>query len=114
PAAERNALAAVRADGEDPWAHLALACAYGYRGRLEDSHAAFEQALRLNPNFALAQGYYGLMLSWAVRCREGAGAARPALRLSPRDPSAAIYNGVAAYAAYVERDYNEAIRLSRE
>src|SRR6266481_478780 len=58
-AAERNALAAVRADGEDPWAHLALACANGYHGRLEDSFAAFEQALRLNANFALAQGYYG-------------------------------------------------------
>ena len=114
PEAERNALAAVRADGEDPWAHLALACAYGYRGHLEDSFAAFEQALRLNSNFALAQGYYGLMLSWGGRWREGAEAARRALRLSPRDPSSAIYNAVAAYAAYVERDYKEAIRLSRE
>jgi TolB-like protein/cytochrome c-type biogenesis protein CcmH/NrfG len=114
PAAERNAMAALRADSEDPWAHLALACANGYRGRLDDSLAAFEQALRLNPNFAVAQGYYGLMLSWAGRWREGAEAARRAMRLSPRDPSSAIYNGVAAYAAYVERDYNEAIRLSRE
>jgi TolB-like protein/Tfp pilus assembly protein PilF len=114
PVAERAAAAAVRADGEDPWAHLALACAYGYRGRLEDSLAAFEQALRLNSNFSLAQGYYGLVLSWTGRWREGAEAARRALRLSPRDPSAAIYNVIAAYAAYVERDYGEAIRLSRE
>jgi len=114
PGAERAALAALQADSEDPWAHLALACANGYRGRLEDALAAFEQALRLNPNFALAQGYYGLMLSWTGRWREGAEAARRALRLSPRDPSAAIYNGVAAYASYVERDYKEAIRLSRE
>ena len=36
PAAERAALAAVQADGEDPWAHLALACARGYRDRLEE------------------------------------------------------------------------------
>jgi TolB-like protein/Tfp pilus assembly protein PilF len=114
PEAERAAMAAVRIDGEDSWAHLALACAYGYHGRLEDSLAAFEQALRLNPNFALAQGYYGLILSWAGRWREGAEAARRALRLSPRDPSSAIYYGIASYAAYVERDYNEAIRLSRE
>ena len=113
PAAERAALAAVQADGEDPWAHLALACARGYRDRLEDSLAAFEQALRLNPNFALAQGYYGLVLSWTGRWREGAEAARRALRLSPHDRFAAIYNGVAAYAAYVERDYDEAIRLAR-
>jgi TolB-like protein len=114
PVAERAAVAAVRADGEDPWAHLALACAHVYRGRLEDSLAAFEQALRLNSNFSLAQGFYGLVLSWTGRWREGAEAARRALRLSPRDPYAAIYNVVAAYAAYVERDYTEAIRLSRE
>jgi hypothetical protein len=37
------------------------------------------------------------------RWREGAEAARRALRLSPWDLSSAIYDGVAAYAAYVER-----------
>ena len=45
---------------------------------------------------------------------DGAEAARRALRLSPRDPFAAIYYGVGAYAAFIERDYAEAIRLSRE
>src|SRR5690242_3029006 len=114
PIAERAALAAVRADSEDPWAHLALACAYAYLGRLEDSLAAFEAALYLNPNFSMALGYYGLVLSWTSRWREGAEAARRALQLSPRDPFVAIYKGVAAYAAYVERNYTEAIRLSRE
>jgi len=69
-------LAALQADGDDPWAHLALACARAYRGTLEDSLAAFEQALRLNPNFALAQGYYGLTLSWAGRRRPKPPAAR--------------------------------------
>jgi len=112
--AERAGLAAVRADGEDPWAHLALAAARSYPGRMEDSLAAYETALRLNPNFSLAQGYYGVVLTWSGRWREGAEAARRALRLSPRDPLAAIFYGVAAYAAFVERDYAEAIRLSRE
>jgi tetratricopeptide (TPR) repeat protein len=114
PIAERAALAAVRADSEDAWAHLALACAYAYGGRIDDALAGFESALRLNPNFSLAQGYYGLVLSWAGRWREGAEAARRALRLSPRDPFSAIYHGVAAYAAFVEGDYDEAIRLARE
>jgi tetratricopeptide (TPR) repeat protein len=82
--------------------------------RIDDALAAFESALRLNPSFSLAQGYYGLVLSWAGRWREGAEAARRALRLSPRDPFSAIYSGVAAYSAYVARDYDEAIRLSRE
>jgi hypothetical protein len=44
------------------------------------------------------------------RWRERAEAARRALRLSPWDPLH-FYYGVAAYAAYVERDYEEAIRL---
>ena len=114
PIAERAALVAVRFDGEDPWAQLAMACAHAYRGRLEDALAAFELALRLNPNFSVALGYYGLVLSWMGRWREGAEAAHRAVRLSPHDPFSAIYNGVAAFAAFVEGDYGEAIRLSRE
>jgi TolB-like protein/Tfp pilus assembly protein PilF len=111
--AERAGLAAVRADSEDPWAHLALAAAYSYLGRIEDSLAAYETTLRLNPSFSIARGCYGLILCWNGRPREGDEAARRALRLSPRDPFAAIYYGVAAYAAFIERDYAEAIRLCR-
>ena len=36
------------------------------------------------------------------------------MRFSPRDPFAAIYCGVAAYCQFVGRNYEEAIRLSRE
>jgi len=104
---------AVRADSDDPWAHLALACAHAYGRRMEHSLTAFETALRLNPNFSLAQGFYGLVLAWNGRWREGADAARRAMRLSPHDPLLAIYCGVAAYAAYTGRDYAEAIRLAR-
>ena len=41
-------------------------------------------------------------------------AVRHALRLSPRDPYSSIYCGIAAYSHYVGRDYEEAMRLSRE
>lgn len=34
-----------------------------------------------------------------------------ALLLSPRDPFAAIYVGIAAYAQFVGRNYEEAMRL---
>jgi TolB-like protein/Tfp pilus assembly protein PilF len=114
PAAERAALAAMRADSEDPWAHLALGGVHVYRGRFEDALAEFEAALRLNPNFSLAQGHRGLVLAYCERWEEGAEAARRALRLSPRDPFAAIYGGVAAYAEFVGRNYDEAMRLARE
>jgi len=114
PIAERAGLAAVRADGEDPWAHLALATAHTYMRRIDDAIAAVERALRLNASFALAHGYHGLVLSYVGRWQEGAAAARRALCLSPRDPLSAIYSGIAAYAEFVGCNYDEAIRLARE
>lgn len=114
PLAERAALGAVRADSEDPWAHLALATVHVHRGRFDDSLAEFEMALRLNSNFSLALGYYGLVLSSVGRWQEGADAARRALRLSPRDPFSSIFSSVVAYAEFVGRNYDEAVRLARE
>jgi TolB-like protein len=114
PVAERAAAAAILADREDPWAHNALGCVYLFARRFDDSRAEFEAALRLNPNFSLAQGYYGLALAYCGRWQEAATAAQRALRLSPHDPLAAVYCGIAAYAQYVGRNYDEAMRLARE
>jgi len=114
PIAERAASAATVADSEDPWAHYALGCVYLFARRFDDSLAEFETAPRLNPNFSLAHGYYGLTLTYCGRWEEGDAAARHALRLSPRDPHSAVYNGIAAYAQFVAGNYDEAIRLARE
>jgi len=114
PLAERAALAAIRADSEDPWAHNALGHAYLFARRFDDSLAEFELALRLNPNFALAQGYYALSLSYSGRWREADEAGRRALRLSPRDPYSAVYWGIVAYAQFLGGNYEEAMRLSRD
>jgi TolB-like protein len=114
PIAERAAATAILADREDPWAHLALGCVYLFARRFNDALAEFEWALRLNPNFSLAQGYYGLALSYCGRWQEAAAAAQRALRLSPHDPLAAVYCGIAAYAQFVGRNYDEAMRLARE
>jgi TolB-like protein len=114
PVAERSALAAIHADSEDPWAHLALASVYLFQRRFEDCLAEFELALRLNPNFSLARGYYGVALAYCGRWEDGDRAARQALRLSPRDPLAAIYCGVVSYSQFVGRNYEEAIRFARE
>ncbi len=108
------AQAAVRADGDDPWAHNALGHVNLFARRFEDSLAAFETAVRLNPNFALAQGYYGLALSYEGRWQDADEAARRAIRLSPRDPYCPVYYGIAAYARFLGGDYQEAIRLAHE
>src|SRR6185503_3651622 len=114
PIAERAALAAILADSEDPWAHHALGCVHLFARRFDDSLAEFELALRLNPNFSLAQGLYGLVLSYCGRWEEADLAANRALRLSPRDPFAAIYYGIAAYAQFLGRHYDKAMQLARE
>jgi tetratricopeptide (TPR) repeat protein len=111
---ERAALAAIRADSEDPWAHFALGSVYMFARRFDDSLAKFELALRLNPNFSMAQGYYGLALAYCGRWEDADQAAERALRLSPRDPFSAVYCGIAAYARFVGRHYDKAMELSRE
>ena len=112
--AERAALAAIRSDSEDPWAHHALGCVYLFTRHFDNSLAEFDLALRLNPNFSLAQGFFGLALAYRGRWQEADQAARRAIRLSPRDPFSAVYYGIAAYAHFVGRNYDEAMRLSRE
>jgi TolB-like protein len=114
PIAERAALAAVDADGEDAWAHTALGSVYFSTRRLDHSLAEFELALQLNPNFSLAQGYYALALTYSGRWQDAYAATQRAIRQSPRDPSSAIYYGVAAYAQFIGRNYCEAIALGRE
>jgi tetratricopeptide (TPR) repeat protein len=113
PIAERAALKAVQTDNSDAWAHTALGSVYFTTRRRDDAVSEFELALRLNPNFCLAQGYYALVLSHCGRTQASYEAALRAIRLSPRDPSIAIYYAVAAYARFVERDYDEAIALAR-
>ena len=112
--AERAALAAIRADNDDPWAHQALGGVYMLERRFDDSLAEFEQALQLNPNFAMAQAYYGISLCYNGRWQEGYEAAQRAIRLSPRDPFLAVYYGITAYAQFVGRNYEDAIKLARE
>lgn len=114
PIAENAALAAMRCDHENAWAHAALGSVCFSTRRLADALSEFEQALALNPNFSLAQGYYALALSYAGRSRDSFEAAQKAIRLSPRDPSLAIYYGIAGYGRFTERRYDEAIALARE
>jgi TolB-like protein len=112
-AAERDALAAIRADSEDSWAHYALGAFYLITRRFDDSLAEFELALRLNPNFSQAQNYYAAALGFCGRWEQAVEAAHRAIQLSPRDPFLALYYGSACLAQYIGRNYEEAIRLAR-
>src|SRR5262249_12601202 len=96
--AKSAAAAAVRADDQDPWVHHALGCIHVLQRRWDDSLAALELALNLNPNFSLALGYQAIVLSVCGRSAEAIAAAQRALRLSPRDPFATLCYGAASYA----------------
>jgi TolB-like protein len=113
PTAERAALAASQADSDDPWTHLAMAAVGFFSGRVNDALAEFEMALHLNPNFLLAQGYYGLVLSAVGRRDEGVEAVRRAQRMSPRDPFSAILIAVMGFSEFVGRNYDAAMRAAR-
>ena len=81
--AERAALAAIRADSEDAWAHYALASVYLFNKRFDDSIAEFELALRLNPNFSPARGF--MAWRWPIAGAGRKATARRARRCaSPR------------------------------
>lgn len=112
--AESASRTAIRADSEDPWAHHALGCVYMYARRFDDSRAEFELALRLNPNFSLAQAYYTVLLHHCGHSEEAELAAQRALRLSPHGPLSAVYLGIASCAQYIRCNYKEAMRLARE
>ena len=114
PAAERAALRAVEVAADDSWAHTALGSVYFSARRLDEAITEFELALRLNPNFCMAHGYLALALCYCGRTQEAFEAAQRAIRHSPRDPSLAIYCGVAGYARFIEKRYDEAIALARE
>jgi TolB-like protein len=114
PLAARAAVAAVEADREDAWARHGLAYTYLFQRRFDDALAEFELALTLNPNFAMAHAFYGVTLCYAGRWQDGDVAARRALQLSPRDPLAAIYCGVVAYAQFIGRNYEESVQMARE
>ena len=114
PPAERAALKAVDVSGDDSWAHTALGSVYFSTRRLEEAIAEFELALHLNPNFCMTHGYYALALCYCGRTQDGFRIAQRAIRHSPRDPSLAIYHGVAAYARFVEKRYGEAMALARD
>ena len=71
-------------------------------------------ALHLNPNFLLAQGYYGLVLSSIGRREEGAEAVRRAQRMSPRDRFSAVLISIMGFSEFAGRNYDAAMRAARE
>ncbi|MFQ5565611.1 MAG: adenylate/guanylate cyclase domain-containing protein [Paracoccaceae bacterium] len=86
-AAREQALRAIRLDGQNEYAHWALGiCCWGL-SRHEESVAALDRAVELNPNCSVAYGSLGTALALVGRVDEAIANQEIAIRSNPRDPS---------------------------
>ena len=76
----------VELDGDDPWGHLALGYVHMLSRRSREAIDELDEALWLNPNFALGYMVIGAAHGFAGTGDEGLRHLAKALRLSPRDP----------------------------
>jgi TolB-like protein/Flp pilus assembly protein TadD len=123
-AASETARQALRLDQDEPWAHLAMGYALSWSRRTTswsrrttDAIRAYEKALSLNPNFAIAHWLFALALCYLGRGEEALEHADTAERLSPRDLLAlgntGVFNNVRAAACFVAGRYREGIEYAR-
>jgi TolB-like protein len=112
-AAYASASRAVAADGTEAWAWSALGgsklVARDHDGALAD----LRQAVRLNPNSALANGTLTLALSFAGDWREALETAARTHRLSPSDGRAAIWLNGESLAHFFIGDHRAALESGR-
>ncbi len=109
-----TARAAVQLDGQDPWAHLALGQAYFYARNYEDGIAAIRKAIDLNPSFALAHGWLGMVLGYAGTPEGAIDEIDQAVRISPLDPLNAIYPAFRSVVHFAAGRYEETVVEARQ
>jgi tetratricopeptide (TPR) repeat protein len=94
----------------DAWVQCAMGMAEFVSGEQDQAMGFYQRAIELNPNFALAHGYFALVLAHAGKPARAIEEAERALRLSPRDPERVHFLIAIATAHFVAGDYGEAIR----
>ncbi len=101
-------------DDKDPMAYFAVGRIHMMRGRHDDSIAALETSIGLNPSFAQSHHGLGMALTLAGRLDEAKEALEMAERLSPRDPILWASTVVRSLACILSRDYEEALKWARK
>lgn len=105
---------ALALDDKDPIAYFAIGRIHMMEGRHDDSIAALETAIELNPSFAQSHHGLGMALTLAGRLDEAKAALHMAERLSPRDPILWASTVVCALACILSGDYEEALDWARK
>ncbi len=101
-------------DDKDPSGYFAAGRIHMMRGRHDDSIAALETSIELNPSFAQSHHGLGMALTLAGRLDEAKHALQMAERLSPRDPILWASTVVHALACVLSGDHEEALRWARK
>ena len=112
--AETAARKAIGLDRNVALAHFAL----GYVNRLRGDHpaslAAFNEAIRIDPNFARAYAQAANALVFLGKPAEAIPMVEQALQLSPNDPAIGVFHWVKGRAYFTLGDYPKAIEALAE
>lgn len=84
--AEQAVAAVLQGDPTHPFGHYLRGETLRARARYEEALAAFDRVLALNPSFARAHAYRGLIHIFLGRAEETEADIAAAFRLSPKDP----------------------------
>jgi TolB-like protein len=112
--ARRLAQKAGSLDHNDPWVQCALGLTEFIAKNPDSAIAHFQKAIELNPNFALAYGYFSLQLAYAGEAEAAIEAGHKAIRLSPRDPELFHFYTAISTAHFVDESYEEAVAWSNK
>jgi adenylate cyclase len=74
---------AVALDDSLPWSHMALGAIYLWKRQFDHATAEGERAIALNPNYATAYLWMGVILNYTGKPAEAIGLAEKAMRLDP-------------------------------
>ena len=105
---------ALKHDDKDPVAYFAAGRIHMMQGRHDDSIAALETAIQLNPSFAQAYHGLGMALCLAGRLEDAKEALAQSERLSPRDPILWASTIVHALTCVLAGDYDEGVQWARK
>jgi len=83
---EESALAAIRLDEKNPYAHYALAIVSVYGNTPDRAVAAAERAIELTPSFALGHLALGMAQLFSGKASEAVAPLERGLKLNPYDP----------------------------
>jgi len=106
---QAEAARAVVLEDHDPYCHYVMCLANFAAQRPHAAVAEAQQAIDLNPNFALAHMALGWARIYVGRFTEALGPLHTALRLSPHDPLTYLFFSRIAIAHYHLGNYDEAL-----